>query len=125
MTMTKTNLQFTDLEMGAIEHFLKRNHIDKEFFGRDFEGIKVTKRRMTGEGFFTDLSTTKSLEEVGVKSLRWSKTRATLNNNLDVGFLIYVDDGMLSTIEGYTYGDTAWPEVITSFEIRELGKNEF
>lgn len=125
MTVKKINLQLTDLEKGALKHFLERNHIDKEIFGRDFEQLKVIERRITGVGFFTDITTTKSLQVVGMKSSRWGETRATLNNSLDVGFLIYVDDYMLNTIEGYTYGDTVWPEVITSFKIRELGDNEF
>lgn len=125
MNMTETNLQLTDLEKGILRHFLKKNHIDKEFFGKDFEMLKVTNRRMTRVGFFTDIATTKSLQVVGMKSLRWGGTRATLNNNLDVGFLIYVDAYMLTTIEGYTYGDTAWPELITLFTVRDLNKDEF
>lgn len=125
MNMTETNLQLTDLEKRVLRHFLERNNIDKEFFGKDFEMLKVTSRRMTGVGFFTDIATTKSLKEVGMKSSRWGETRATLNNSLDVGFLIYVDDYMLNTIEGYTYGEAVWPESISSFIVRDLNKDEF
>lgn len=123
--MENTNHKLTDLEREVLKYFLERNSIDKEYFGKDLEDLKVTNREMTGVGFFTYVSTTKSFRETRLESLRWGGTRATLNDNLDVGFLIYIDNYTLTTIEGYTYGSTVWPELITSFTIRDLNKDEF
>jgi hypothetical protein len=46
--------------------------------------------------------------------------KARLNaSKLETGYVVYVDNGYLTTIEGYTYGDD-WPESIGSFELYEL-----
>lgn len=123
--MIDNRLQLTDLEKEFLKYFLARNNIDQAYFGEDFHLLAVTSRNMTGTGFVTDIQTDKSLKETGVRSSRWSKIGAWLNNNIKVRFLVYVDDYILDCIEGYTYGDTAWPEEITSFMMRELGDNEF
>jgi hypothetical protein len=66
----------------------------------------VTSRRYTGAGFLTDLDRSEALrlfdEEV---SLRAGRVGARLNSNrLETGYLVYIDNGYLTTLEGYTFG---------------------
>lgn len=123
--MTENALQLTELEKEVLRFFLVRNTVDEEYFGKDFHLLRVTAREMTGSGFMTDIVTNKSFKQAGIRSSRWGRIGATLNNNINISFVVYVDDYVLNGIEGFTYGDTAWPEEITSFKMRELGSNEF
>ena len=53
-------------------------------------------------------------------SLRWGKIGARLNvAKIETGYLVYVDDGYLTAVEGYTYGDE-WPNQIDRMELYEL-----
>jgi hypothetical protein len=53
-------------------------------------------------------------------SLRWGKIGARLNAaKLETGYLVYVDDGYVTTVEGYTYGDE-WPDQVEHIELYEL-----
>ena len=87
----------------------------------DFKRVTVTERSMTGAGFLTDFERSDELKifEDGV-SLRWGKVGARLNaSKLETGYLVYVDDGYLTAVEGYTYGED-WPNEITSVETYDL-----
>jgi len=119
-----TNI-LNEIEKEIIKSFLKINNFNEDFYGKAFESLEVMNRRMTGVGFYTDLVTNKAFKEERLKSLRWTKAGALLNHNLKVGFLVYVDEFKINCIEGFTYGDTAWPKKITSFEMRILDNNKF
>lgn len=123
--MKEERLQLASLEKEVMRSFLEKNNIEKNYFGEDFESVVVVGREMTGSGFVTDLQTDKSFKDVGIKSSRWGKIGATLNETMNVSFVVYVDNFMLSGIEGFTYGDALWPSAIISFKMRELRENEF
>ena len=87
----------------------------------NFDALTVMERDFTGTGFFTEFERSNGLKlfQDGV-SMRWGKVGARLNaNKLETGYLVYVDDGYMTTIEGYTYGDE-WPDQITTIEMYEL-----
>lgn len=68
-------------------------------------------------GFFTELKPSKSLQISAAKnSYIWSGVSATLNRSVAAGFLVYVEAGAVTTIEGFTY-DRGWPESITELEV--------
>ena len=53
-------------------------------------------------------------------SLRWGKVGARLNaDQIETGYLVYVDDGYVTTVEGYTYGDE-WPGSVERIELYAL-----
>jgi hypothetical protein len=35
------------------------------------------------------------------------------------GFILFIRDGVISFLEGYTYGDAKWPETVTAFRVHE------
>jgi hypothetical protein len=37
----------------------------------------------------------------------------------ETGYLVYIDDGYVTSVEGYTYGDE-WPDQIEQVELYEL-----
>lgn len=83
--------------------------------------IRIVSREFTGKGFFTDFDPSNRLK-IGESKYndRWLNTHATLNSTLVVGFLVYIDSGEITTIEGFTYGDDRWPDVIHDFQIEHF-----
>jgi hypothetical protein len=69
------------------------------------------KRKMTGTGYFLDLF-------IGPGIASWGRVngdasdgyKTTLAPPADlVGFTLFIRDGYMSWLEGYTFGDVAWP----------------
>ena len=69
----------------------------------------VARREFTGVGFFTDFAVPPDAPRIVPPDLELGDA-ATLANGTPVGFVLFVRDGALSMLEGYTYGDDPWPE---------------
>jgi hypothetical protein len=74
--------------------------------------LQCPKRDLTGTGYFVEFA---PLPE----SLRADPEDTVLSTDLAtrlpspgdvVGFTLFIDGGFMSSFEGYTFGDTAWPE---------------
>lgn len=108
------------LEKTLIKHFLKK----KDIFFQDedslFSDLNVESRYFTGVGFFVNL---KKLDKLKVsdtsESYKFGYLRAKLNSSLDTGYLFYVENGYLISIEGYTYGEY-WPDIIYEIEVYSI-----
>lgn len=87
----------------------------------DLAELKVIDRELTGAGFLTEFEKCQALKLFpDGTSLRWGNVGVRLNaEKLETGYVVYVDDGYLTTIEGYTYGEE-WPEAIHAMEVYEL-----
>ena len=73
---------------------------------------------MTGVGFFTDLV----VDPVAPSVLPMRQVLSGAGAGIDgvrhgAGFLLFVRDGRLATLEGFTY-DEPWPEQVASFRVR-------
>ena len=105
------------LEIEVLNHYLDSKGIEKEYFGKNFETIEVIERRIIGSGYMVEIKTDKSLEDRGVLNDRGGgDLEGVINNKIAVGFVVYVDDGMLNAIEGYTF-EEVWPENISDYTI--------
>jgi hypothetical protein len=79
----------------------------------------VSSRKFTGVGFFTHFAIPPEAP------VRRDLHRAELGDvgakipglQDDAGFLLFIRDGVVSFLEGYTYGDAAWPDSITEFSV--------
>jgi len=114
-------MNVTKLERAVVASLLRDPELHPLRLDADFEKINVVARDFTGVGFLTHLepSAETKLFEDGVK-LRWGQVGARLNiPKVETAYVLYVDEGYLTTIEGYTYGDS-WPDPIDSFELYEL-----
>ena len=68
-------------------------------------------RRLTGVGVFVDFLITgeaPSVDEVNTEISSDYRTRLDPPCDL-VGFTLFIRNGYLSFLEGYTFGDTKWP----------------
>lgn len=110
-----------ELEKAIISKMLTDTELQPASRSANLDGTNVTDRTFTGAGFLTEFerSTETRLFEPGT-TLRWGKVGARLNTvKLETGYVVYVDDGYVTTVEGYTYGEP-WPERVENIELYTL-----
>ena len=75
-------------------------------------------RENTGVGFYTTFNVPNVVPRVaGGKSFKFGDVSATVPGlQHGAGFLLFVKDGILEMLEGYTY-DEPWPSQISTFEV--------
>jgi len=113
--------RINELEMAVMERFLADPALALRATSGDYSGVLVASRDLTGAGFLTTFEKCSELRmfEEHV-SMRWGKVGARLTpSKIETGYLVYVDDGYLSAIEGYTYGEE-WPSDCSVVELYDL-----
>ena len=113
-------MKITEIEKTVIQKMLADRELKPIRSTVNFDAVKVSDRHFTGHGFMSDFEPSMEVKLFDNKvSLRWGKVGARLNaSKLDTGYLIYIDNGYLVTVEGYTYGDR-WPDQIDQIEFYE------
>jgi hypothetical protein len=108
------------LEQAVIEMLLNDHALSPAKAPLRWDAVAVKSRTMTGAGFLTEFEHSPELRVFGEGvSLRWAKAGARLNDaRIETGYLVYVDDGYITGVEGYTYGDE-WPATIDRIEMYE------
>jgi len=114
-------MKTTELEKAVIQRMLADHELKPVRSAVNFDVVTVNDREFTGMGFLTEFERSEELKLFGKGvTLRWGKVGARLNaSKLETGYLVYVDDGYVNTVEGYTYGDE-WPEQVSQIELYEL-----
>jgi hypothetical protein len=74
--------------------------------------LKFRTRRMTGTGYYVNFSNSQELPSINKLDTELSEDlRTTLQSPRDVvGFTLFIRDGYLTSLEGYAFGNTSWPE---------------
>lgn len=114
-------MTLTELELSVLERMLADNEVAPRNRELHAGAVTVTDREFTGVGFLTELQQSPALKlfNDGV-SMRWGKVGARLNAaKIETSYLVYVDDGYVTAIEGYTYGDE-WPAEVDEVELYML-----
>lgn len=111
----------TNLELKVIERMLADRQLPSKILPVCPSDFVVVERNFSGVGFFTSFeeSNETRLFDSGF-SLRWGKVSGRLNSRVDVDFVVYVDDGYITGVEGCTFGKDLWPSSIDTFEISDL-----
>lgn len=108
------NLSLSTLERIVLDKLLARKGRVFELLRTQLEGAHVTRREFTGCGFYTYLKVAKSAPpiECDKGNLEISGVVATIDGlEHGAGFVLFVRDGYLDNLEGFTY-DEPWPEKV-------------
>jgi hypothetical protein len=121
--------KLTALERAVLDKLLSGDSPVLSALRRQAELATVRDRRLTGVGFMTSLALPIAVPRAPVKSgmLRFGDVEAQMDGLLHgAGFALYVKDGSLDAIEGYTY-DEPWPQLINKFTLRYMdeGKRDY
>lgn len=76
--------------------------------GRQFAISSFGTRELSGTGFFSHFVVPRDAPPITPPSFEMS-VDAILTSGEAAGFTLFVRNGRLDCLEGYTYGDTPWP----------------
>lgn len=108
----------TDLEQQVLSLLLTGDDPVVSGLRAQVNGAAVKSREMSGVGFFTTFELPKNLAPVAnCKSFKFGDVTATIKGlQHGAGFVLFVKEGFLHLLEGYTY-DEPWPKQTTDFEL--------
>jgi len=110
--------ELTHLEHAVLRKLLAGEDERLAVLRKQSEMVMAGKREMTGVGFYTTLSLTVFVDRLDDASFVFGDVVAEIPGlTHGAGFLLYVRNGLLDFLEGFTYGDDAWPEHISTFEL--------
>jgi hypothetical protein len=106
------------LEAAVLAMLLTGDHPVLEALRNQLASATIARRELTGVGFFLDFAVAASAVPASVKQLRFGDVEATLAGlEHGAGFVLFVDDGELAMLEGFSYGEP-WPSPVTRFALR-------
>ena len=88
---------------------------------QQFSEVRVLKREFTQTGFFSDLQVSPNIPRLQKRD-RVTITDMSLKSSLlkyGAGFVLFVDDGVIGCLEGFTYGEE-WPNPLVHFQLSYL-----
>lgn len=109
----------TELERAVMEMLLLGDHPVLEVLRLQFQKARVERREFTGVGFFTHFAISPDAPRVaGRRSFELDDVHADIPG-LEHGadFILFIRDGTIDFLEGFTYGDDRWPETVTSLRL--------
>lgn len=103
--------ELTSLERQVLEMLLSGQDEVLAILRLQARKLEVSAREMTGAGFYTEFLVSREAPRVpGNPTFELGDVNGTAENvSHGLGFLLYVTDGALSMLEGYTY-DEPWPD---------------
>lgn len=112
-------ISLTELERRVMEMLLAGDHPILGILRAQFDRAKVVRREFSGVGFFTHFEIPSDVARLpGQRSFELGDVHADMPGlAAPVGFILFIRDGAIDFLEGYTYGDDVWPEEITTFRL--------
>jgi hypothetical protein len=119
MNLKDPKLSLNKLELAVLNHILDKNDPNFNILKSQIIQASVKKREFTGTGFFLyflipkDIPRLKNKEKIIIDDV-YAKISDSSN---EVGFILYIEEGGISMLEGYDVVGESWPENIKNFKI--------
>lgn len=82
------------------------------------ERVRIRARETTGVGFFCFFDVPDDAALLGHATFHFGDVDASMSGlSHGAGFVLFVKDGRLDRLEGYTY-DEVWPSTVDDFQLR-------
>lgn len=108
--------ELTEFERAILTKLLDGEHPLLVELRKQLPICRVNRREQTGVGFFTHFDTGAASPATNAKA-RFGDVVAEIDGLVHgAGFVLYVENGRLSTLEGYGY-DEPWPSKITNYRL--------
>ena len=110
----------TRLEIAVLTKLFSGNHPVLGALLKQVHSAAVCSREMTGAGFFTYFDLPNDVLSADMKpgKVQFGDVDAIIPGlEFGAGFLVYIQDGRIKMLEGYSY-DEPWPMEIMEFELR-------
>lgn len=125
-------IRFEDFERHVMGKLLSGRDDTLSILYTQYVTSQVKKRDFSDVGFYTHFlidETAPRLKSCKTTFHFGDVTGALNETGYEVGFVLFVKDGTLNMLEGYTFGNEEWPQEIRSYrliynsdDIRDLNK---
>ncbi|KLU63530.1 hypothetical protein CEB3_c01070 [Peptococcaceae bacterium CEB3] len=108
--------QFEQFEEDVIEKLLDGDNDFLLILRKQYENA-VKRRDFTGVGFYTNFEVPSSIPKLeGTLTFKIGDVDCQMSElKYGIGFVLFVKNGSISVLEGYTNGNEQWPEAITDY----------
>jgi hypothetical protein len=114
-------MKINTLELAVIERTVAANQQYATSPIENLADLAVIERNVDPVGFLTEIDPSgPGCVFRQDFTMRWGGTNGRLNGSIDVAFVVYIDAGCITGIEGATYGGELWPTELESFELADL-----
>jgi hypothetical protein len=118
-------MSIAPLEMAVLQKLLGGDHPVLTVLRAQLFGLSVVLREETGTGFFTEFAVgdTACPAVLPLPRVQFGDVEATIPGlKHGAGFLLYVEEGLLHMLEGYSY-EEPWPDHIDQFSLKYSDPN--
>src|SRR5262245_11735034 len=107
-------MEMTDTERRAMNFLLCGDNETLAILRAQLATSSVVRRQLTGHGFFTHFHVSEAADKLPSPGrFVIEDVHATFAEiEYPVGFILFVEDGAIDTLEGFAYGDD-WPDTAT------------
>lgn len=117
--MNKITISFENFEKDIIEKMCEQKDEGGEILWLQYSRSKVIEREFTGVGFFSYFEIAEDVPHFpGRTDCFIGDVVASINgSDFDYGFVLFLKNGKISMLEGYTWADK-WPDTVNTYELR-------
>lgn len=110
--------ELTPLERAVLYEILSEDSAEHQTLRRQIEFAQVSRRDSTGVGFYTYISFENGILPIeNRQEFSMGNVYAEIGEDkISVGFLLYVKNGYLDCLEGYTF-EGPWPQSAQEFTV--------
>ncbi len=120
-------IKLLPIEKAVLEKLLEGTHPLLVSLRLQLEHCIVATRELTGCGFYTTLTVLDDTPRIDGLNVQFGDVVAEIAGLKNgAGFLLYLKDGLLDMLEGYSF-DEPWPEAVDAFNLRynNVGSRDF
>jgi hypothetical protein len=110
------------LEQEAITKLITEFKECRDILINQLHNSSINSREFTGSGFYTNFNVSNDAKVIEKKISPFGNVYAKINDEFEVGFILFFKDGKISCLECYEYSNIQFPNKITSYEF--INKNQ-
>ncbi|MCL2726617.1 MAG: hypothetical protein FWD69_19530 [Polyangiaceae bacterium] len=108
---------FSEFEHAVLAKLLAGDHAVLGVLRAQAQMARLASREYTGAGFFLSFDVPPEAPALATKNFHFGDVTAAIDGlRYGAGFVVFVRNGRLDTLEGYSY-EEPWPKEIRSFKL--------
>ena len=110
---------FEEFEKRVMEKLLEGEDNVFKILRQQYEKASVKSRKLSGTGFFTVFEVPDDVIKLdSLRSFQFGDIIGSMDGvNDGVGFVLFVKNGVIDFLEGYTYGNEKFPETVLNYQL--------
>jgi hypothetical protein len=114
------SLKLNKLEREAMELLLADDHEWLSLLRDQYESARIKSKEYTGAGFYIFFEVSGNAPRLPDRcKFELGDIFAEIEGlKYGAGFTLFIENGVIDNLEGYTYGEVSWPETIDKYKLQ-------